>query len=134
MTRETTVSDRRLSLAAWLLVVTQLVHGVTPAHTGEHTIVGPAVGLVLLATSIVAIVGFRSARSWARPLLGWTGVVVVVGFVLYHALPISSLATNPYYGKSVPVAAWISVGLTIAAGLWASTLSFRANGHRWGDE
>ena len=87
---------------------------------------------MLLATSIAAIVGFRSARSWARPLLGWTGVVVVVGFVLYHALPISSPVTNPYFGKSVPVAAWISVGLAIAAGLWAATLSFDANGHRSG--
>lgn len=134
MTRVSTVPDRRLALAAWLLVVTQLVHGFTPAHTGEHTIIGPAVGLVLLATSIISIVGFRSGRSWARPLLGWTGAVVAVGFMLYHALPISSPATNPYFGKSVPVAAWISVGLAIAAGLWAAALSFRASGYRWGDE
>ena len=95
------------------------MHGLTPAHTGEHTIVGPVVGLVLLLTSIASIVGFRSGRACGRPLLGWTGIVVAVGLVLYHALPILSPATNPYSGKSVPVAAWVSVALAIAAGLWA---------------
>ena len=78
------------------------MHGLTPVHTGEHTIVGPVVGLVLLLTSIASIVGFRSRSACGRLLLGWTGIVVAVGFVLYHALPISGPATNPYFGKSVP--------------------------------
>ena len=111
--------DRQLEISAWLLAVTQLVHGVTPAHTGVHAIVGPVVGVVLLGASIAAIAGFRKGRTWARPLVGWTGVVVVVGFVAYHALPITSAATNPYFGKSVPVTAWISVGV---AGLQRSSL------------
>ena len=122
--------DGQLELSAWLLVATQLVHGATPAHTGVHSVVGPVVGLVLLGASIVAIVGFRKGRPWARPLVGWTGVVLVVGFVLYHALPITSAATNPYFGKPVPVTAWVSVGSTIAAGAAAAALSFADRSRR----
>ncbi len=122
--------DGQLELSAWLLVATQLLHGFTPAHTGVHSVVGPVVGFVLLGSSIAAIAGFRTHRSWARPLVGWTGVVVVVGFVLYHALPISSVATNPYFGKPVPVTAWISVGLAVAAGVVAAALSFTGQAHR----
>ena len=114
-----------LELSAGALVAAQVVHGFTPAHTEAHTLVGPIVGLILLAASIGAGVGIHRERPWGRTLLGWTGLVVVIGFVLYHALPFTSPITHPYLGKGVGAAAWVSVFLVMAAGTWAAFAGLR---------
>lgn len=106
--------------AAWALVVVQLVHGFTPAETEAEGYVGLIGGLALLVAAAVAAVGFRLGRSWAAPLTGWTGLLIAVGFTLYHAVPFHSPLTNPYFGEPVGAAAWISVGLAVAVGAWAA--------------
>lgn len=109
-----------LEVSAWVLVATQVVHGLTPAHTEAHTIVGPLVGLVLVSASIAAGIGIHQGRQWGPTVLGWTGLAVAIGFVLYHALPFTSPVTHPYLGKAVGAVAWVSVLLAIAAGIWAA--------------
>ena len=118
---------RRLQAAAWALLVLQVVHGLTPADTEAEGYVGAVGGLLLLVATMAAIVGIRSRRPWGAPLAGWTGLVVAVGFVLYHAMPFSSPVTNPYLGEPVGAPAWISVALCVAAGAWAAYEGFTAS-------
>ena len=115
---------RSLEASAWALLLLQLVHGATPVGTHSEGHVGTVGGLLLVIAALVAVVGFRTHRTWARPLAGWTGLVVAVGFILYHAVPVSSPLTNPYLGHPAGAAAWISVGLAVAAGAWAGYEAF----------
>jgi hypothetical protein len=111
---------RRVEVAAWALLVAQLVHGLTPADTESDGYVGLVGGLVLLVATMTAILGLRRQRPWAAPLTAGIGLTVAVGFVLYHATPVTSPVTNPYIGEPVGPAAWITVALPVAAGLWAA--------------
>lgn len=110
----------RLDAAAWALLVTQLLHGFTPADTSSEGWFGAVVGGVLLVATGAAIVGLRARSTWARGVAGATGAVVAVGFVAYHATPFRSPVTNPYVGEPVGAPAWISVALAIAAGAWTA--------------
>jgi hypothetical protein len=114
------MSLRRARIAAWALVVAQVQHGIVPSETSEHSIVGPIAGVLLLGWSVAAVVGLQRSRPSAYKILGWTGFSVALGFVLYHASPWHSAFTRPYFGESVGVPAWISVGIAIAAGIWAA--------------
>jgi uncharacterized membrane protein YhaH (DUF805 family) len=111
---------RRVAAAAWALVVVQVVHGAIPADTSAEGSVGFYTGIVLLLASLVAAIGATTKRAWAAPLAGWTGLVVAVGFTLYHAVPVHSPLTNPYFGEPVSALAWLGVAVSIAAGLWAA--------------
>ena len=116
-----------LEASAWALLLLQIVHGATPAGTHSEGHVGTVGGLALVLAAAVAVVGFRTGRTWARALTGWTGLTVAVGFLLYHAVPFTSPLTNPYLGHPAGAAAWISVGFAVAAGAWAA---FEAFGRR----
>jgi hypothetical protein len=76
--------------AAWALVIVPVVHGLTPAETEAEGYLGLVGGLALLVAAMVAVVGFRAGRLWATPLTGWTGLIIAVGFTLYHAVPFHS--------------------------------------------
>jgi hypothetical protein len=114
----------RLEASAWALVVAQVVHGFTPAETEAEGYVGAVGGLILLVAALAAVYGLRTGRPWGRTLTGLTGAVIAGGFVLYHALPVTSPVTNPYLGEPVGAAAWISVALAVAAGIWAAYEAF----------
>jgi hypothetical protein len=105
------------------LVVAQVVHVVVPVG-GEESASGSPLGLlggaVLLALSVAALLGLVQRRPYARPLGARVGLVVALGFVAYHAVPWSTVLTNPYLGRSVGAPAWIGVGLAVAAGSWAA--------------
>ena len=90
--------------AAWALIAAQIVHGIVPAPTSEHSAVGPIAGVLLLALSLAAVIGLVRGKHSAHALLGWTGFSVAVGFVLYHALPWHTPFTRPYVGEAVGVA------------------------------
>jgi len=105
------------------LTVSQVVHAAVPVDENKaesESLVGPVVGLVLLGLSVAAVVGLVQRRPYGRPLAAWTGLVVAVGFVAYHAVPWTSVATNPYLGEPVGAPAWLSVAATVAAGLWCA--------------
>lgn len=72
---------------------------------------------------MTAIVGMRTRRRWAAPLAGCTGLVVSVGFVAYHAMPVHSPVTNPYLGEGVGAPAWVSVAAAVIAGAWTASLA-----------
>jgi hypothetical protein len=120
MTAMTRTTDRRVEPAAWALLVAQVVHGLTPSGTDAEGYAGLVGGLVLLVATMAAILGLRHGRPWGRTLLFGAGLAVAIGFVLYHATPVNSPVTNPYIGEPAGPAAWITVALSIAAGLWAS--------------
>ena len=117
----------RLLAPAALLIAIQVIHGAIPAETEAEGYVGLVAGAVALVASITALVGVIKGRSWARPLLGTTGLSVAVGFLLYHALPIHSPVTNPYVGEDkVGLVQWAPVIACIAIGLWAAWEAFLA--------
>lgn len=109
-----------LKRSAWALVILQVVHGFTPAETEAEGYMGLVGGLVLLLAAMAAVIGLRARKPWAGPLTGWTGLTVAVGFVLYHAVPVHSQVTNPYFGEDVGAPAWVSVALAVGAGAWAA--------------
>jgi len=121
-------SRSRLVLAAAALVAIQVVHGAIPAETDAEGYVGLVAGAILVVAAVTALVGLVQRRSWARPLLGWAGATVAVGFVLYHALPITSPLTNPYFGEDeIGALQWTPVILAIAIGAWAAWEAFRTS-------
>lgn len=113
-------------MAAWALAVAQVVHGFTPADTEAEGYVGLVGGLFLLVAALAGVYGLRTGRLWAPDVVRWTGLAVVVGFVAYHAVPWKSPLTNPYVGEPVGAAAWVSVLVAIAAGVWAAVEGERA--------
>jgi hypothetical protein len=111
----------RLIAAASALTAIQVIHAAIPAETDAEGYVGLVFGAFLVIASIASIVGLVRGREWARPLLGYTGAIVAVGFVLYHGLPIDSPATNPYFGEDeIGALQWTPVILAIAIGAWAA--------------
>lgn len=123
-TTRTSHRSRSLELAAWALVIFQVIHGLTPADTESEGYFGAIVGLILLISACTAVYGIRARRPWAPKLTAWTGLAVGVGFIAYHASPVRSPITNPYPGEPVGAAAWISVALAVAAGFWAAYEGF----------
>ena len=121
-------SGRALALAAGALVVTQVVHGITPADTEAEGYVGAVGGLVLLVLALAALFGVLTRRRWAPTLTAWTGLAVAVGFVAYHAVPLHSPMTNPYLGEPVGAAAWATVVLAVVAAGWAAYEGFAHRG------
>ena len=120
---------RALALPAGALFVAQLVHAAVPGpDEAGSSPVGPVVGLVLLAGSAAATLGAAAGAGWARPLLRSTGWAVAVGFLLYHAVPVTSVLTFPYWGRpDVGPVQWLPVLAAIAAGIWAA-LATRSHG------
>lgn len=117
----------RLIASASALIAIQVIHGAIPAETDAEGYVGLVAGAAGLIASITALVGIVRGRSWARTLLGTTGLSIAVGFLLYHALPITSPATNPYFGQDkIGLVQWAPVIAAIAIGLWAAWESFRS--------
>jgi hypothetical protein len=113
--------NSRLTAAATALLVIQVVHGAIPADTSSEGYVGAVVGAALVVASIVGIVGGVRNRTWAAPLIGVTGVVVAVGFLLYHVSPWHTPVTNPYFGEDkVGALQWTPVILCIVVGVWAA--------------
>jgi hypothetical protein len=109
------------------LIAIQVIHAAIPAKTDAEGYTGLILGIVALIASIVALVGLRQGRSWARSLSGLTGVSVAVGFVLYHALPIHSYFTNPYFGTdNIGILQWTPVVFAVAIGLWCGWEAFVA--------
>jgi hypothetical protein len=118
-------SNRLVALAASLLAI-QVIHGAIPAETDAEGYVGLVGGVILLVASITALVGLVQGKPWAPKLLGVTGLTVAVGFILYHALPFHSPATNPYFGEDkIGLAQWTPVLLCVVIGLWAAWETLR---------
>ena len=123
-------SSRLIALAAALLAI-QVIHAAIPAETDAEGYVGLIVGLLFVIASIVALVGLVQGKAWAPKLLGWTGLAVGVGFVLYHVTPVHSPATNPYFGEDkIGLAQWIPVVLCVAIGLWVAWETLRSEAAR----
>jgi hypothetical protein len=118
----TVSSQQRLMASAALLVAVQVVHAVLPGSAeGGGSVVGPVGGVILLVAAVVAWVGAWQRRPWARLLLPWTGALVAVGFLLYHALPVRSPLTHPYWGRrDVGWMQWLPVLAAIAVGVWCA--------------
>jgi hypothetical protein len=115
----------RIVPATAALIAIQVIHAAIPAKTDAEGYVGLVAGLFALVASVTALVGLVRHRPWARPLSGLTGISVAVGFVLYHALPIHSALTNPYFGTdNIGLLQWAPVIGTIAIGLWCGWEAF----------
>ena len=116
--------NNRLALAAAALLVIQVVHGAIPAETSSEGYVGAITGALLIIASIVGLVGATRGRPWAPMVIGVTGAIVAVGFLLYHATPWHSPVTNPYFGEDkIGALQWTPVVLAIAIGAWAAFIA-----------
>ena len=108
---------------AWALVVTQVLHVLAPIDSDKpesESWLGLPVGGLLLLLSTVALVGIVQGRPYGRPIAAWSGLAVALGFIAYHAVPWSSVISNPYLGEPVGPWAWGSVALAVGAGFWCA--------------
>src|SRR3954465_8197385 len=113
--------NSRLAAAAAALLAIQVIHGAIPADTSREGYVGAVVGAILVVASIVGLIGAVRGRSWAASVIGATGAVVAIGFLLYHASPWHTPVTNPYFGEDkIGALQWAPVILAIAIGAWAA--------------
>ncbi len=110
----------RLLWATAALWALQPVHGAVPGPAGQ---VEGAFGKVIGTTgTILALFAFLAVlRRWpvAPRLALVAGAGVPLAFVGYHALPIETAITQPYWGDgSASLAQWLTVIAVIAAGIW----------------
>jgi hypothetical protein len=111
----------RLTLAAASLLAIQVIHGGVPAETSSEGYMGAITGALLIIASIVGLVGAASRKPWAPRVIGITGAIVAIGFILYHATPWHSPVTNPYFGEDkIGLLQWAPVVGAIAIGAWAA--------------
>ncbi len=110
-------------LPAVTLLVTQVIHGAVPVDENKaesESFVGFYVGILFLLLTTAAIVGILQRRPYGPKLAAWTGAAVAVGFIAYHAVPWSSVVSNPYLGEPVGAPAWLSVAASVGAGVWCA--------------
>jgi hypothetical protein len=69
--------------------------------------------------AVVALVGLLQRRPWAPGVALAAAIATVVGFALFHALPVDTAVTEPYWGDgttNVPqVLSLVAIG---AAAAW----------------
>lgn len=117
----------RLVLAAASLLAIQVIHGGVPAETTSEGYVGAVVGAALIISSIVGLVGATTGKAWAPRVIGVTGLIVAIGFILYHATPWHSPVTNPYFGEDkIGIVQWIPVIGAVVIGFWAAWVAAEA--------
>jgi hypothetical protein len=120
MIKDRIAQRKQLLYAAVSLLAVQVIHALVPAETthGEG-VVGPVLGGLALVTSVAALIGMILYRQWGQSLLAVTGAGVAGGFLLYHALPIYSPITNPYFDEpKIGMGQWAPVIACIFVGAW----------------
>ncbi len=119
---------RGLLWAAAALPVANVVHALAPAADNQHeAVAGPIMGTLLTVGGIAAFAGLLRRRPWAPVLALVVGVGTLAGFALFHALPVNTEATEPYWGEhgsatagqvaTLVVIVVVAVWLTVSA--WA---------------
>jgi hypothetical protein len=107
---------RGLLWAAAALPVANVVHALAPAAHHQHeAIAGPIMGTLLTAGGIAAFVGVLHRRSWAPALALAVGVATIAGFALFHALPLQTAVTEPYWGENGSATAGQAATLVLIA-------------------
>lgn len=119
----------RLKAAVAALALAQVVHFVAPGESAAASGFGVAIGFGGLGLSVVAVGGVWSGRRWGATAALAAGVVVPLGYLVFHAIPVKSGVIAPYFGPgSATAAQWISVLLSVAAGLWCAIEARRTPG------
>jgi hypothetical protein len=121
---------RGLLWAAGALPVVNVVHALVPApHHQNEAIAGPIMGTALTLAAIAAFAGLLRRRAWAPRLAVATAVATIAGFALFHALPVETAVTEPYWGDGSTNGAQVaSLALIVATAgaLWTAACARRA--------
>ena len=120
---------RELVWAAAALPAANVIHALVPAPGGQNeAIAGPIMGTVLTVSALVAFAGLVRRKAWAPALAAATGVATIVGFTLFHALPLRSEVTEPYFGHhgTTNGAQVASLALIAVAAVWVTVEALQA--------
>lgn len=112
---------RRLTWAAATLPLANVIHALAPAPHHQHeATAGPVMGTIVTVAAIVAFAGLVRRRAWAPRLALVTAGATAAGFALFHALPVQTSVTEPYWGGdgSASTAQVLTLGLIAASVLW----------------
>jgi hypothetical protein len=112
---------RRLVWAAAALPAANVIHALAPAPHHQHeAIAGPIMGTIVTVGAIVALAGLLRRREWAARLALIVAGATAAGFVLFHALPVRTSVTEPYWGDdgSASTAQALTLVLIAAAVVW----------------
>jgi hypothetical protein len=113
--------SRRLVWAAAALPAANVVHALVPAPGGQNeAIAGPIMGTIVTVGALVAFAGLVRRKAWAPALAVATAVATIAGFALFHALPLRSQVTEPYWGHhgTTNGAQVVSLALIVVAAGW----------------
>ena len=113
--------SRRLVWAAAALPAANLVHALVPAPGGQNeALAGPIMGTIVTVGALVAFAGLVRRKAWAPALAAATGVATIAGFALFHALPLRSEVTEPYWGHhgTTNGAQVASLALIVVTAIW----------------
>jgi drug/metabolite transporter (DMT)-like permease len=110
----------RLTWIAAALPVANVLHAVTPGHDDQmEAIAGPIMGTVLTIAAVVALVGLVRDRQWAPRFAAAVGLATIAGFVLFHAFPVRTEVTEPYWGDGAATALqWLSLAVIGGVAAW----------------
>jgi hypothetical protein len=112
---------RRLVWAAAALPVANVIHALAPAPHHQHeAIAGPIMGTIVTLGAIVALAGLIRRKEWAPRLALIVGGATAAGFALFHALPVRTSVTEPYWGDdgSASTAQALTLVLIAAVVAW----------------
>ncbi len=112
--------SRRLIWAAAALPVLQIVHGIVPGPEGQvEGAFGKVIGTIGTTLGFLALLAVLRGWPGATRLVRIAGAGVPLAFILYHALPLETVVSQPYWGDgAASLAQWLTVFAVIAAGAW----------------
>jgi hypothetical protein len=112
---------KRLTWAAATLPLANVIHALAPAPHHQHeAIAGPIMGTIVTVAAIVAFAGLVRRQAWAPRLALVTAGATAAGFTLFHALPVQTSVTEPYWGDdgSATTAQVLTLVLIAASVAW----------------
>ena len=131
------MTDRRRTLLVALLalVLVQLAHLLDVFRYSDDakatSLLFERQGQFGLIAAVVAFIAVLRRERFARELAGAAGVIVAVGFTLYHGIPFDLGVNNPYWGPDADadLIRWLTVLAAIAVGIWTARVALGTKVH-----
>lgn len=126
--------SKGLLWVAGALPLANVVHALAPGSHHEHeAIAGPIMGTLLTLGAVAAYVGLLRRRPWAPNLAVTVAWATIVGFALFHALPVQTAVTEPYWGDDGMVTGAQAASLVLIGAIAVGVITLACQTRRtWG--
>jgi drug/metabolite transporter (DMT)-like permease len=127
-TNATTRRARRLAAAIGLLALLQALHGLDDLRTDKSAgvrdaLLNPA-ALLGIGLAVAAITLLARGHAWGRRLAAADALLVGVGFIVVHGVPVEAGPAVPYWGEgSADAVQWLGVTAILLCCVWILALA-----------